>query len=370
MRISIATLKLQCRMYPDDSCKGGPMGSKDIGLKSYLQDAARYADLWNGGVFNGKTIVRAEELQEITPIHLKSDSDTMLERTGDLVMKQNYDGQRFAILALENQEKIDYGMPIRVLVQEALEYDKQLRTIRYKNEQAYRAYCETKEKKEMDAVYKDDGEYLYKVRKDDRLFPVVTLVVYWGEEEWKGAKSLHDMIDFGDTQTGRELRELVPEYPLHFVDLSNFKHFEYFKTELRPLLELFQRRNNKVEFAEYIRGNAESSKMDEESWHLLSQLTNSKNIKRLIQKREKRKEEKEDMCRALDELIADGVAAGKSQGKAECIVDLLEEYGVVPEDLKEKIFSQTDLAVLKSWHKLAAHVGSIEEFVERIRVGE
>lgn len=57
MRISIAVLKLQYRMYPDDSCKGGPMGSKDIGLKSYLQDAARYADLWNGGVFNGKPIV-------------------------------------------------------------------------------------------------------------------------------------------------------------------------------------------------------------------------------------------------------------------------------------------------------------------------
>lgn len=62
------------------------MGSKDIGLKSYLQDAARYADLWNGGVFKGKQIVRAEELQEITPIRLKSDGDTMLERAGDLVI--------------------------------------------------------------------------------------------------------------------------------------------------------------------------------------------------------------------------------------------------------------------------------------------
>ena len=49
------------------------MGSKDIGLKSYLQDAARYADLWNGAVFKGKQIVRAGELQEITPVRLKSD---------------------------------------------------------------------------------------------------------------------------------------------------------------------------------------------------------------------------------------------------------------------------------------------------------
>ena len=30
------------------------MGKKDILLKSYLEDARRYADLWNGGVFCGR----------------------------------------------------------------------------------------------------------------------------------------------------------------------------------------------------------------------------------------------------------------------------------------------------------------------------
>lgn len=35
-------------------------------------------------------------------------------------------------------------------------------------------------------IYHDAGERLYKVRKEDRLYPVMTLVVYWGEEEWKG----------------------------------------------------------------------------------------------------------------------------------------------------------------------------------------
>lgn len=187
----------------------------------------------------------------------------------------------------------------------------------------------------------------------------MTLVVYWGEEEWKGAKSLHDMIDFGNTQTGKELRKLIPEYSLHFLDLSNFKHFEYFKTELRPLLELFQRRNSKEEFAGYIRQNTESSNMDEESWKLLGQLIHSKNIKGLIQKREQKKEEKENMSNALDDLIA--------EGKAEFIIDLLEEYGTVPDDLKEMVVGQTDISVLKRWHKLAAHVGSIDEFVEGIK---
>lgn len=92
------------------------MGKKDIGLKAYLQNAVRYADLWNGAVFRGKQIIKAEELQEITPVRSKSDQDAILERTGDLVMKRNHDGQRFVILALENQEEIDYGMPVRIMM--------------------------------------------------------------------------------------------------------------------------------------------------------------------------------------------------------------------------------------------------------------
>ena len=97
------------------------MGRKDIGLKSYFRDSVRYADLWNGSVFQGRQVVRAEELQEITPVHLKSDREAVLERTGDLVMMQSGNGGRYAVLALENQEKIDYGMPVRIMIQEALE---------------------------------------------------------------------------------------------------------------------------------------------------------------------------------------------------------------------------------------------------------
>ena len=50
------------------------------------------------------------------------------------------------------------------------------------------------------------------------------------------------MVDFNEKGTllGVELQKLVPEYPLHFLDLTNFQHFEYFKTELRPLLEFIK----------------------------------------------------------------------------------------------------------------------------------
>lgn len=349
------------------------MGKKDIGLKSYLQDKERYADLWNGSVFQGRQVVRAEELQEITPVHSKADRNGTLERIGDLVMKQSYDGHRFAVLALENQQETDYGMPVRVMLQEALTYDKQMKENRRRNEKEYRAYCERKGMEEKIAAYRDSGEYLYKIKREDRLYPTATLVVYWGEEGWQGTRSLHEMIDFGMESTimGQELRKLIPEYPLHILDLTRFNHTEYFRTELRPLFEIFQRRGNKEEFVRYVEENEKNWKMDDESWHVLSQLTDFQDLKYLIGKKNQKERKEKSMCKALEDLKKDaraegkeeGKVEGKAEGKAEFIIELLEKYGTVPDRLKKKILEQKNLTVLNSWFKLALRIDSVDEFI-------
>ena len=38
----------------------------------------------------------------------------------------------------------------------------------------------------------------------------------------------------------------------------------------------------------------------------------------------------------------------------------------VPENLKERILNEKDLSILKRWHKLAARVASIEEFMSQM----
>ncbi|MDE7249095.1 MAG: hypothetical protein K2N82_04255 [Lachnospiraceae bacterium] len=109
--------------------------------------------------------------------------------------------------------------------------------------------------------------------------------------------------------------------------------------------------------------------MDDESWYLLSNLTHSKDIRRLIREKQRR-EGNEGMCRALEEWKADCKAEGKIEGriesKVEDIIELLEDYGEVSDELKNKIFLQNELTLLKRRHKLAAHAGSIEEFVNQI----
>ena len=112
------------------------MGKEDVNLKDYFNDVGRYADLWNGGVFEGKQIVKSDELQEVNPSVFKADNHAVMERSRDVVMKQNLKGHRFILLAVENQKIIDYSMPVRIMLQEALTYDQQRKEIVRENKRA------------------------------------------------------------------------------------------------------------------------------------------------------------------------------------------------------------------------------------------
>lgn len=68
----------------------------------------------------------------------------------------------------------------------------------------------------------------------------------------------------------------------------------------------------------------------------------------------------------FEELLRSREKDGIARGKAEDILELLEDYGSVPEQLAEKISSQQNVEVLKKWLKLAARVTSVEEFTEKM----
>ena len=57
----------------------------------------------------------------------------------------------------------------------------------------------------------------------------------------------------------------------------------------------------------------------------------------------------------------EGIAVGKIQD----ILELLEDIGNVPDDLKQVIEAETDSNTLSTWHKLAAKAESIEGFREK-----
>ena len=52
----------------------------------------------------------------------------------------------------------------------------------------------------------------------------------------------------------------------------------------------------------------------------------------------------------------------KAEGKAEFILELLEDIGTVPEDVKARILKERDLDTLGQWCRAAARAESVEQF--------
>ena len=56
----------------------------------------------------------------------------------------------------------------------------------------------------------------------------------------------------------------------------------------------------------------------------------------------------------------------KADGRAEAIIELLEDLGELSDSLRSCIMEQTDLELLRKWLKAAAKAKSIEEFEQAV----
>ena len=80
-----------------------------------------------------------------------------------------------------------------------------------------------------------------------------------------------------------------------------------------------------------------------------------------------RKDEYEKgLQKGIEQGIEEGREEGFAAGKADAILELLEDIGTIPEGVREKITGETNLTVLKKWHKLAAKAETIDEFVSKM----
>ena len=98
--------------------------------------------------------------------------------------------------------------------------------------------------------------------------------------------------------------------------------------------------------------------------------TESERIRR-IQERVNRAKKSEAVgmrfMREIEERNAareEGRTEGIAQGRSESILEVLENVGDVPENVKERIRSQKDEEVLIKWLLLAAKAESMEDFVK------
>ena len=61
-----------------------------------------------------------------------------------------------------------------------------------------------------------------------------------------------------------------------------------------------------------------------------------------------------------------GIAEGKNLGERQAVLDLLEDLGEVPEDIRTRIHTEEDPKNLRQWLKAAAKAASFEAFREKM----
>lgn len=67
---------------------------------------------------------------------------------------------------------------------------------------------------------------------------------------------------------------------------------------------------------------------------------------------------------AKEEGIAEGKKEGRKEGIAAGILQLLEDLGAVPGNLREAIMGERDMEILTRWLRQAARTETIKEFRE------
>ncbi len=210
------------------------MGKSDVLTCNVMDNPAYFADTINNGLFNGVEVVKPENLKELDSTESAVFNDAFkniiaMKKDRDIIKHAKLlrdDKVIYVIIGIENQTEINYAMPVRNYVYDALRYAKQVEGI----SNSYR-----KDAKEKKKTLLNGAEFLSGISKDDKIEPVITLTVYYGTKEWDGPLSLHDMFS---VDIGEEIRSLVPNYSINLLEPKKIIDWNRFKTDVGILFEM------------------------------------------------------------------------------------------------------------------------------------
>ena len=304
------------------------MRDKDVLTAAYLKNNSRFADLLNGWLFGGRPVVRPEDIQELdsAEIRIRRDRMTGGVRTGKRyrdVIRRVALGMRFAVICVEEQSEVDYTMPFRVIGYDLDRYEQQLRIRRQEHRQ----------RKDLKAE-----EYLSGISREDRFLPVVTLVLYFGKH-WDGPRNLKDLLDLEGMLP--EVRELLADYPVHVIEVGNYPYAEAFRTDLKLVFGFVQNADDKEKLQAFARAEEEAlSELAEDAYDLISVMTGTEELDRIKKEKQERKG-KVNMCKAIDDMLADAREEGRERGRSEMMNGLQEMIADAREEGREAGRSET-----------------------------
>ena len=310
------------------------MRSKDTSAINFLKRDAEFADIVNLALFHGEHVINPECLRELDstevmniPLKNQSQKSESVQRYRDVLKSVTLkDRETYGIrliIGMEEQSEIHYAMPVRNMLYDALNYTRQINRLE-------RSHKENK-------TYANSKEFLSRITKDDRLIPVITIVVFLNNTHWDGPKSLHEMLHIKSLP--KDLIKRIPDYKLIIVSPNLLE-----KQDLEKMTST----------AGYVLGAIKHSYSGEKLKSFIEQ--NKKIMKNLPSyaaavinefcsmkiKEDELKKEVVDMCQAVIDIKTEGLEEGRAEGHAEGRKDEREEIirnafrkGYTPEQIAE-----------------------------------
>ncbi len=304
------------------------MGKKDEYQFDYLDDNHRFADQVNGALFQGRQVVKPEELEPADAqfVYLGKEAGARKNFRAIVDRACMWKGRLFHILAVENQTFVDYHMVLRNMLTESLSYQRQWKQKKLAHE------------KEHDLCIGTD-EFFSGMTRDEKFIPIITLVVYCGTQHpWDGARCLHELLEIDE-----EMKEFVTNYRLNLYDCHEHDTFEEYHTGLRQLFEVVRYCGDKEKLKQVMDTDKESYRQIDSDTRELIEVVAKVKIKEDYESMENG-DKKYDMCKAFVDMKLEGVEEGIIQGRRQHLVQTVckkliknKSVEVIADELEEEL---------------------------------
>ena len=232
-----------------------------------MSDNEVFADVFNQFLFHGEKVLTSDSLTPVdtsafTVLYGETGTDTSVQRFRDVlklgIAKKNKTVV-YLLLGIENQSEIHFAMPVRNMLYDALAYTEQVEATakRHRLEQMNQQVS--------------SAEYLSGFYRDDRLVPVVTLVVYFGSDVWDAPKSLHEMLECKD----EKVLSFVADYRLNLIAPAQMSEDEIsrFTTSFREVMLFIKYSTDKRRLRELVSEDSAFRRVDREAARVISTVT-------------------------------------------------------------------------------------------------
>ena len=243
------------------------MGEKDIAEKILMDNDDVFTDVVNGLIFDGKPIVEEINLSNMKDKSQYKISGKLHEQERDVAKVIECDGVKIMYVGIENQTDIDTDETIRVIGYDGTSYRGQL------------------------------------LGENEKKYPVVTLVLYFGERKWSRNKSLYETLNIPDN-----VKPFVNDYKINVFEIAYMtpEEVEKFTSDFKIVADYFVQKRMKKDYKPI---NKVIKHVDE-LLKLMTILTGDRRFEEQI--KEMHKEEGEvRMCEVLDKIENRGVKTGE-----------------------------------------------------------